>query len=134
MTEIEALAARITASPFNSWLGLRPIEVDETGVTLEMETRPEMLGNLDTQFVHGGVIGAVIDAACSYAWLARAGGFVSTIDLRIDFHRPMPSGLIRVRGDIVRAGRRIVTADARVTDTTGQLLSSGRAVMMPSAG
>ncbi len=131
MTEIEALAARIAVSPFNSWLGLRPVEIDDDGVTIELETRPEMLGNPDTQLVHGGVIGAVIDAVCSYAWLARNGGLVSTIDLRTDYHRPMPSGLIRVRGDIVRAGRRIVTADARVTDKEGRLLASGRAVMMP---
>lgn len=133
MNSIQALAARIAVSPFNNWLGLRPVAVDPDGVTLEAETRPEMLGNPDTELVHGGVVSAMIDATCSYAWLANKGGFVSTVDLRTDFHRPMPKGLITIRADIVRAGRRIITVDARVTDQNGRLLASGRAVMMPGS-
>src|SRR6218665_2260994 len=116
MISLEELAARIGASPFNSWLGLRPVVIDEQGVTLEAEPRAEMLGNPDTELVHGGVVAAMIDATCSYAWLAKAGGYVSTVDLRTDFHRPMPKGLVVIRADIVRAGRRIITVDAPPTD------------------
>lgn len=133
MTTTQELADRIAASPFNNWLGLRPLAVDEDGVTLQATARPEMWGNPDTKLVHGGVISAMIDAACSYAWLAKAGGFVSTVDLRTDYHRPMPSGTITIRADIVKAGRRIVTVDARVTDEAGRLMASGRAVLMPGS-
>ena len=73
---------------------------------------------------------AMIDATCSYAWLANEGGFVSTVDLRTDFHRPLPKGRITIRADIVRAGRSIITVDARIADADGRLMASGRAVMM----
>ena len=126
MSSLQDLATRIAASPFNSWLGLRPVAIDPDGVTLEVETRPEMLGNPDTQLVHGGIVSAIIDATCSYAWLASQGGLVSTVDLRTDFHRPMPAGIITIRADIIRAGRSIITADARITDKAGRLLASGR--------
>ena len=131
MTSLEELAERIARAPFNSWLGLTPVAIDENGVTIEIETRPEMRGNTTTGFIHGGVVSAIIDAVCSYAWLAREGGLVSTIDLRTDFHRPVATGKVLVRADIIRAGKRIVTVDARVTDTAGRLLASGRAVMTP---
>lgn len=133
MISLEELATRIAASPFNSWLGLRPLALDDDGVTLEAHPRAEMLGNPDTELVHGGVVAAMIDATCSYAWLAKAGGYVSTIDLRTDFHRPMAKAPVTIRADIVRAGRSIVTVDARVTDSAGKLLASGRAVMMPGS-
>ena len=130
MTSLQELNARIAASPFNSWLGLRAVAIDPAGVTLEADTRPEMLGNPDTELVHGGVVSAMIDATCSYAWLANEGGFVSTVDLRTDFHRPIPKGRITIRADIVRAGRSIITVDARIADADGRLMASGRAVMM----
>jgi len=130
MTSLQELDTRIAASPYNRWLGLRAVAIDPTGVTLEADTRPEMLGNPDTELVHGGVVSALIDATCSYAWLANEGGFVSTVDLRTDFHRPLPKGRVIIRADIVRAGRSIITVDARLTDADGRLMASGRAVMM----
>jgi len=130
MTNLQELDARIAASPYNQWLGLRAVAIDPGGVTLEADTRPEMLGNPDTELVHGGVVSALIDATCSYAWLANEGGFVSTVDLRTDFHRPLPKGRVTIRADIVRAGRSIITVDARLTDADGRLMASGRAVMM----
>ena len=130
MTSLEELDARIAASPYNAWLGLRAVAIDPAGVTLAADTRPEMLGNPDTGLVHGGVVSALIDATCSYAWLANEGGFVSTVDLRTDFHRPLPGGRVTIRADIVRAGRSIITVDGRITDADGRLVASGRAVMM----
>ena len=131
MMKLDWLAARIAASPFNQWLDLRPLAIDEHGMTLEVTTRPEMLGNLATGAIHGGVIAALVDSSCTYAWLVRGGGRVSTIDLRTDFHRAMMPGTFTLRGDIVRAGRRIVTAEARIFDREDRLTASGRAVMMP---
>lgn len=128
---LDQVAQRLAACPANAWLGLVPVAVDETGVTLAIPVRPEMGGNPKTGAMHGGMIAALVDTVCSFAWLTRNHGYVSTIDLRVDYHRPVMKDKLIGVGRIVRAGRRIVTADAEIADSDGNLLVTGRAVMMP---
>lgn len=90
-----------------------------------------MAGNPVTGAMHGGMAAAVIDALCSYAWLVNNSGYVTTVDMRIDFHRPIMVSRLIGKGRLVRSGRKIATADAEILDQDGALLASGRAVMIP---
>ncbi|MBV9841021.1 MAG: PaaI family thioesterase [Sphingomonadaceae bacterium] len=132
MLSVAEINARIADAPFHRWMGMRAVAVFPSGVNLEIAARDEMLGSNRTGALHGGILGALIDATCSYAWIAQTGGYISTVDLRIDFHRPAETGLLRLEGMLVKNGRRIVIADARATDAEGKLLVSGRAAMMPA--
>lgn len=131
LMSLDQIADRLAMCSANVWLGLVPIAVDEQSVTFSIPVRPEMWGNQVTGAMHGGMLAALVDTLCSFAWLSRNRGRVTTIDMRVDFHRPaLDSELVGI-GRLVRSGRKVVTADAEITDLDGRLLTSGRAVMIP---
>lgn len=128
---LNELQERLQSGNFNRWLDVRPVSVEPETVNLEMVVREDMLGSPITGAAHGGIAAALIDIGCAFAWLAHNRGRIVTIDLRADFHRPLMPGIISIHGALVRSGRSIVTADARLTGADGRLCASGRATMKP---
>lgn len=76
--------------------------------------------------LHGGILATLVDLTADFAIAARIGRALPTIDLRIDYHRPVSDGEVRATGTVIKAGRTIATAEARVYDAKGSLVASGR--------
>lgn len=113
-------------SPFHRWLGLKAIMVAREQIEISLPWREEFVANTAIEATHGGILAALIDLTGLYA-VRAAGGIVSaTADLRVDYHRPATRGTVLACGMVVKLGRRISTADVRVTDTSQVLLASGR--------
>jgi len=113
-------------SPFHRWLGLKAVMVAREQIEISLPWREEFVSNTKIEATHGGILAALIDLTGLYA-VRAAGGIVSaTADLRVDFHRPATRGTVLACGMVVKLGRRISTADVRVTDTSQVLLASGR--------
>ncbi|MNC80696.1 hypothetical protein D3C75_1335910 [compost metagenome] len=53
-----------------------------------------------------------------------------TVDLRVDYHRPAIQGDLTIRGKVVKAGKQLSVAEARIEDAQGVLLASGRGVYL----
>ena len=86
-----ALARRFFALlPHSAVLGLEPLAVDAGGVQVRLPWRAELVGNPDTEVIHGGVITTLVDQTSGAAVLAALGGprAIATLDLRIDHLRP----------------------------------------------
>lgn len=124
----EQLEARLRRPPFNAWLGLELLDWDDHGVTLGLAARPDLHGHPTVNSLHGGILATLIDVAASFAVIVRTGESLFTVDMRVDYHRPATAPAYRVRADIVRIGRTLATADARVLTTDGTLIASGRGV------
>src|SRR5260370_17103909 len=79
--------------------------------------------------VHGGLAATLLDSCMGLAiWSATDKGFGSTtLEFKISFVRPiMPdAGPIRAEGSALTIGRRIGTAEGRLTDKAGRLLPHG---------
>ena len=75
--------------------------------------------------VHGGYAATLLDSAmgCAVHSTLEAGQGYTTIEMKVSFVRALSekTGRIRAEGTIVNAGRRIVTAEGRLSDQTGQL-------------
>jgi uncharacterized protein (TIGR00369 family) len=71
----------------------------------------------------------VIDTGCSMAVVARTGESVFTVDMRVDYLRPAIAVEYTIRAEVVRLGRTLATADARVIAADGKLVATGRAVL-----
>jgi uncharacterized protein (TIGR00369 family) len=127
---LQRLRERLGQTAFSVWLGLILESSEDSGVIFRMPTRREMLGSPSTGALHGGVVASLIDTAAAYAVMARTGRSLATVDMRVDYHRPAISPEYRVEGSIVRLGRTMATADARMYDDKGALLASGRALLM----
>ena len=129
----DKLEARLTANPFNAWMGLRLIALDEDGLRLGLRWREEMISNPDARVTHGGILGALIDVAADFAIAAKIGMPVPTVDMRVDFHRAARPGDLTATARVVRIGGTNSVAEARVHDGEGNLIASGRGVYFTAA-
>src|ERR1700751_3951277 len=76
--------------------------------------------------VHGGYAAILLDSAMGLAVQSTlpAGIGYTTLEFKISFVRGMSetSGVIRTEGRVLNAGRRVATAEARITDAKDRLL------------
>jgi uncharacterized protein (TIGR00369 family) len=121
--EFQAILMR---APYHRWLGLQVVKVDQGQIEIAMPWREEMVSNAALGSTHGGILAALIDLTGLYAVRTAGGAVSATADLRVDYHRPAIGGSVIAHGSVVKLGRRISTADVRVTDTDNILLASGR--------
>src|SRR5947199_9725416 len=98
--------------PFNAVLGLKVESLDPDAPQLRFDMRPELIGNPSRQILHGGVISAVLDVAAGFAihlavakskGKASEGHFpsIGTIDLRVDYLRPVRGHYFIATGRVV---------------------------------
>ncbi len=133
MVDANRLEARLVANPFNAWMGLHLVSLDEEGLTLGLRWREEMISNPHARVTHGGILAALIDVAADFAIAAKVGTPVPTVDMRIDFHRAARPGDLAATAKVVRLGGTNSVAEARVHDMEGTLIASGRGVYFTAA-
>ena len=88
--------------------------------------------------VHGGYAAILLDSAIGLAVQSTlpAGTGYTTLEFKISFVRGMSetSGVIRTDGRVLNAGRRIATAEARITDAKDRLLAHAMPCVRISEG
>lgn len=119
---------RLDGSPYQRFLGVTCDRVADGEVVIRLPFRDEFLRADGSDWLHGGIIAALIDITGDYAIVSRTGGDVPTIDLRIDWLRPARRGDLTATGRVVKTGRRVSVADVEVHDAGGQLVAVGRGV------
>lgn len=79
--------------------------------------------------MHGGWAATLLDSAmgCAVNTVVPAGFHYTTVDLTINYVRPVTeaTGEVQAEGKVVHAGRRIATAEGRLTAADGKLLAHG---------
>jgi uncharacterized protein (TIGR00369 family) len=79
--------------------------------------------------VHGGLAATLLDSAMGLAiWSTLEKGFgQTTLEFKISLIRPITSGMgvIHAEGSVLNRGRRVGTAEGRITDERGRLLAHG---------
>ncbi|KRC70187.1 hypothetical protein D3C85_344480 [compost metagenome] len=126
------IQARLLRSPYHQWLGLKVLSVGEGEIVLQAAWREEWAVNPDNPYTHGGILAALIDLTADWALVSYTGRGVPTVDLRVDYHRPAIQGDLTIRGKVVKAGKQLSVAEARIEDAQGVLLASGRGVYLTS--
>lgn len=66
-------------------------------------------------FVHAGIVATALDSACGYAaaTLMPADAGVLTIEFKINLLAPARGPLLRIEGQVTKAGRTVSVADGR---------------------
>ena len=79
--------------------------------------------------VHGSYAAALLDSCmgCAVHTKMAAGQAYATLEYKISLVRGMTdrTGRVRAEGKVLQVGRRVATAEGRLTDTTGRLLAHG---------
>ena len=113
-------------APFHQWLGLKIQSCSEDGLELTMPWRAEIISNPVLGAAHGGVLAALIGLTGLYTLLMLGTRAKATADLRVDYHRPATAGPLVARGQVIKIGRQISVAEARIFGPDDRLLASGR--------
>ncbi len=108
-------------------LGYDVTEASEGRVVVVAEPSDRHLNPAGT--VHGGFAATLLDTAMGLAVQTTVDKGVSqtTVEFKITLIRPITpeTGLIRAEGVVLGRGRRIGTAEGRITDRQGRLLVHG---------
>jgi uncharacterized protein (TIGR00369 family) len=108
-------------------LGYDITEAESGRVVVTAEPRDIHLNPAGT--VHGGLAATMLDSCMGLAIRStlEKGVGSTTLEFKISFVRPITpqTGLIRAEGTVINRGRRIGTAEGRITDGNGRLLVHG---------
>jgi uncharacterized protein (TIGR00369 family) len=130
---VRRTAAMLKAAP-DGWmahLGARISEAEPGRVVLELEAGPQHRHGGGV--VQGGVITQIADAAMgmSLGTLQEDGFWNTTIELKINFIRPVISGRIRAVGRVVEMKQTLFFSEADVLDEQGRLVAKASSTCMP---
>lgn len=108
-------------------LGYDIAEVETGRVVITAEPNDTHLNPAGT--VHGGLAATMLDSCMGLAIRStlEKGVDSTTLEFKISFVRPITpeTGPIRAEGTVINRGRRVGTAEGRVTDSKGRLLVHG---------
>src|SRR5437588_1210103 len=111
-------------------LGARITEAEPGRVVLELEAGPRHRHGGGV--VQGGVITQIADAAMgmSLATLQEDGVWNTTIELKINFLRPVREGRLRAIGRVVEIKQSLMFSEADVMDERGRLVARASSTNM----
>jgi uncharacterized protein (TIGR00369 family) len=112
----EKLKEFLDAIPFNAHVGLRLVRLHKDGVTITCQLRPELMNGAGV--LHGGVTATLADVAVGMA-LARHLGrprAATTVEMKINYLRPVAHGKITARSHLVKVGARLCCGRVEIFD------------------
>lgn len=133
MRNVKRAEGLLAAKP-DGWmhtLGARITEAEPGRVVLELEAGPQHRHGGGV--VQGGVITQIADAAMgmSLATLQEDGLWNTTIELKINFIRPVVSGRIRAVGRVVEIKQTLMFSEADVLDEQDRLVARASSTCLP---
>ena len=118
------------ALPLNSFaqtVGYEVVEADSGRVVIALSPTDAHLNPWGT--VHGGLAATLLDSCMGLAIHSTLDKGIgsTTLEFKISLVRPitLETGEVRAEGKVINCGRRIGTADGRLTDAKGRLLAHG---------
>jgi uncharacterized protein (TIGR00369 family) len=124
------VAGEIPGAPVGDLIGMRIVSAEEGRVTFELDAGPQHTSPPGS--VHGGILCDLADAAMGCANLSRLeeGETFTTIELKINFLKPVWEGRLIAVGAVIKAGRTIALCDCRVTDAEDSLVAYATSTCM----
>ena len=112
---------------FWSTLGMRLIDAGHGWAKVRLPFTPDLANGAGV--MHGGAVFTAADAAVGVAamGLLREDETVATIELKINFIRPVPDSEIVAEGVILHKGRNTAVGEAVVKDPAGRLVAKALA-------
>jgi len=122
--QIARLESAARDLPFVTLLGIELESAEPGSAAMSLIVRDEL--KRDHGVVHGGAIATLIDTCTAFAIipLLVEGEHSVTVDLTINYLRPLTTGTATASAKILRHGRRIIVLSAEVLDHEGNLVAT----------
>lgn len=108
-------------------MDMRLIAVDDGSATFEAFPSAKFYN--PQMRVHGGYAATLLDSALGCAVQTKLPGGIGygTVELKVNYVRKLDAsaGRLLCTGNVIHAGRTMLTAEARVVDETGKLYAHG---------
>jgi uncharacterized protein (TIGR00369 family) len=109
--------------PIARLLGFRPTAMEPGRAVFEMEVDDRYHNPMGT--LHGGIYCDLADAAMGYAYAATLseGETFTTVELKINFFRPVRRGKLIAEARVIKAGSKLGYLECDVKDQEGKLVA-----------
>jgi uncharacterized protein (TIGR00369 family) len=110
-------------APIADLIGFDASQAGDGRAVITLQSRPQHFNPMGT--LHGGVLCDIADTAMGFAFastLAPDESF-TTIELKINYLRPVREAKLRAEGRVVQRGRTVGYVECEVTDETGRLIA-----------
>jgi uncharacterized protein (TIGR00369 family) len=124
----------IPPPPVAELIGFRLNSVEPGRVVVEMDAEPRHANPMGT--MHGGILCDLADAAMgmAYASSLEEGETFTTLELKINFLKPVWSGRLIATGRLVKGGHTVGLAECDVVDDKDRLVARASSTCMTLRG
>jgi uncharacterized protein (TIGR00369 family) len=128
------LRGELPDPPVAQLIGFKLVEVSEGRATVLLEASAKHANPMGT--LHGEILCDVADAAMgiAYASTLDADETFTTLELKINFLKPVWNAKLRAEGHVVKRGRTIGLTECDITDENGCLVARASSTCMTLRG
>lgn len=120
--------------PIAQLIGFRLVEAAADRAVIALDASERHANPMGT--LHGGVLCDIADAAMglAYAGGLEAGESFTTLELKINYLKPIWNAQLRAVGRVTRRGRTIGLAECDIVDAAGELVAKASSTCMTLRG
>src|SRR5271154_2326118 len=128
------ISGEVPPPPVGRLIGFRLVSAGDGAAMFEMDADERHWNPMGT--LHGGVLCDIADAAMgvAYATMLGEGESFTTVELKINYLRPVWKAHLRACGHIVKKGRKVGLVECDVTDEKGNLVARAACTCMTLSG
>ena len=121
-------------APVAQLIGFKLIEVEPGRAVFELEASARHANPMGT--LHGGILCDIADAAMgiAYACTLDEGESFTTLELKINFLKPVWKSKLTATGRVVKRGRTVGLTECDVMDEQGSLVARSSSTCMTLSG
>jgi uncharacterized protein (TIGR00369 family) len=126
--------AKTNDVPVMRLIGFQAKEIADGRAVVTLVAGPQHANPMGT--LHGGILCDIADAAMGIAFastLAPKESF-TTVELKINFFRPVWEASLKAEGKVVRRGRNLGYVECEITDERGQLIAKASSTCLALRG
>ena len=129
------MRGELPAPPVAGLIGFTVIAAEPGRVTCRMDTRVEKHAN-PMGTVHGGILCDIADAAMglSHATLLGDGESFTTLELKMNFLRPIWNSTLTAVGEVVKAGATVSLVECTITDERDRMIARASSTCLTLKG
>ncbi len=128
------LRGEVPDPPVARLIGFQLVAVEPGRAVFEMEAGPQHANPMGT--LHGGILCDIADAAMgiAYASTLEEGETFTTLELKINFLKPVWKARLRAEGHLVKRGKTVGLVECDVVDQTGSLVARASSTCLTLSG
>jgi uncharacterized protein (TIGR00369 family) len=129
-----AVRGEVPMPPVARLIGFALVGVSEGHATVTLEAGPQHSNPMGT--LHGGILCDIADAAMgiAYASTLAEGETFTTIELKINFLKPIWNAKLTAEGRVVKRGRTVGLTECDITDEKGSLVARASSTCLTLRG